>query len=237
MFTTTKYVITIPSYKIQKDLYSTGIAYTFASFTFLELLRSQVPEMNVLQLIPGYYYFLLFVSFVVMFGLSYLLFYIGKKIDVRKATGRKSPNKMLVIILTKLGFFITFASLLLVLNTVIPLSYDSFDISGQTMLVDVWSFQEIIGLETGLICFLILICQVPIVSIINLDTEEDGMKLPAIWKDIIVVSLLIAGVITPSFDANTQLCLATGGLIFYVLVITIVQKVLKVKYTGTCVLG
>jgi hypothetical protein len=62
-------------YLIQKDLYAKGLGYALGVVAFLELFRSQVSEMNVLQLVPGFYLILLFISlFLSIFPIFYLLF-------------------------------------------------------------------------------------------------------------------------------------------------------------------
>jgi hypothetical protein len=140
-------------YHIQKDLYAKGLGYALGVFAFLELLRSQVCEMNVLQLVPGFYVILLFAAFVILVNLSNLLLSISYQLDIRKAGGAKTLNRMEVLALAKLGFVIAFTGMLIAFNTLIPLGFDSFDSYGEATLENVWSFAEIIGVETIIIFF------------------------------------------------------------------------------------
>ena len=159
-------------YLIQKDLYAKGIGYALGVVGFLELFRSQVSEMNVLQLVPGFYLILLFISFLVLVNLSNLLLTISSEVDIRKAGGSKTLNKIEVLLLVKFGFVILFTGLLVAFNTLVPLSFDSFDSYGETTLEDVWSFDEIIGLETILIFFLVILAQVPVIAVIEFDNRS-----------------------------------------------------------------
>ena len=49
-------------YLLQKDLYMRGFLYSVGVFLFIDLVRSQISEVNLLQLIPGFYLLLLFIS-------------------------------------------------------------------------------------------------------------------------------------------------------------------------------
>jgi hypothetical protein len=59
----------ISNYNIQTDLLLKIISYLGGIVVFLEIVRSQVTEINLLQLVPGFYFFLLFISlfFLVIF--------------------------------------------------------------------------------------------------------------------------------------------------------------------------
>ena len=50
-------------YSEQRDSFIRNSFSSFASFSFLGLIRSQIPEVDVLQLVPGYYFLLVFLSF------------------------------------------------------------------------------------------------------------------------------------------------------------------------------
>jgi hypothetical protein len=224
-------------YHIQKDLYAKGLGYALGVFAFLELLRSQVCEMNVLQLVPGFYVILLFAAFVILVNLSNLLLSISYQLDIRKAGGAKTLNRMEVLALAKLGFVIAFTGMLIAFNTLIPLGFDSFDSYGEATLENVWSFAEIIGVETILIFFLIILSQIPVFAIINFEGEEDATLLPGYWKPLSLFCFVISGVVTPTVDAYTQLSFAGAAITLYILVITIIQKRVDLKFGETNALG
>jgi hypothetical protein len=220
-------------YHIQKDLYAKGIGYAFGVVGFLELLRSQVCEMNVLQLVPGFYLILLFTSFLVLVNLSNILLSISYGVDIRKAGGAKTINRMQVLVLAKFGFLIVFTGMLIAFNTLIPLGFDSFDSYGETTLENVWSFAEIISVETTLIFFLVILSQVPVVAILNFEVEEDSILLPEVWKPLSLSCFVISGVITPTVDAYTQISFGGAAIALYIMVITIIQKRVDLKFTET----
>ena len=220
-------------YLIQKDLYAKGIGYALGVVGFLELFRSQVSEMNVLQLVPGFYLILLFISFLVLINLSNLLLTISYEVDIRKAGGSKTLNKIEVLLLVKFGFVILFTGLLIAFNTLVPLSFDSFDSYGETTLEDVWSFDEIIGLETILIFFLVILAQIPVIAVIEFEVEKDAILLPEFWKPLSLSSFVLSGLITPTIDGYTQLSFACSAIALYVIVITIIQKRVDLKFLET----
>ena len=58
------------AYITQRDLYLRGFLYSLGVVVFIDIVRSQVAEINLLQLIPGFYLILLFISFLLLLGLS-----------------------------------------------------------------------------------------------------------------------------------------------------------------------
>jgi hypothetical protein len=187
--------------------------------------------MNVLQLVPGFYLILLFIAFLVLVNLSNLLLTISHEVDIRKAGGSKTFNKIEVLLLVKFGFVVLFTGLLIAFNTLVPLSFDSFDSYGETTLEDVWSFDEIIGLETILIFFLVILAQIPVIA--EFDVEKDAILLPEFWKPLSLSSFVLSGLITPTIDGYTQLSFAGSAIALYVIVITIIQKRVDLKFLET----
>jgi hypothetical protein len=59
-------------YNRQRDFFLRGLPYSTAVVLILELARAQVPEVNLLQLIPGFYLILLLFFF---FFSSFFLIY------------------------------------------------------------------------------------------------------------------------------------------------------------------
>ena len=229
--------ITQKYYHIQKDVYRTGLAYSGAGVLFLQLFRSQICEMRVLQVIPGFYLNLLFTSVFVLGGLSILLRSLCYQVDIRKAGGAKTFNRMKIPILVKLGFFILFTATLIALNSIIPLSFDIFDSYGQDILENLWAFADIISIETAFIFLLIFISQVPVFALLFFDTEKDVMELPEIWKEVVFLCLVISGVLTPTVDVITQLNFTAIAIVLYIMVITIIQKRVSLKFLEINTLG
>jgi hypothetical protein len=59
----------IPSYLVQRDLYVKAFVYAGGVLIFIDFLRGQISEVNILQLIPGFYFF----SFLFLFFFYYFV--------------------------------------------------------------------------------------------------------------------------------------------------------------------
>ena len=121
----------ISNYNIQTDLLLKIISYLGGIVVFLEIIRSQVTEINLLQLVPGFYFFLLFISlfFLVIFSTIYTQ--LSLKGDFQKKRGTKTSNRMQISVVIKTRFFLFSLIIGILLNTVIPLSLDSFNNYGE----------------------------------------------------------------------------------------------------------
>jgi hypothetical protein len=86
------------NYLIQKDLILKSICYFFGVFFFLEYIRSQVSEVNLLQLVPGFYLLLFFLSFIILVFSSDFLSNVAKGGEVKKEVGTKTLTKLKYII-------------------------------------------------------------------------------------------------------------------------------------------
>lgn len=216
-------------YIVQTDFYLRIILYFTGIFTFLELLRLQVSEVDVLQLVPGFYFFLFFISFLYFYFFSEALFRIPIEIDNLKVYGTKVTSKFEINILLKLSFFFLSILLLLIFNTVIPLSLDSFNSSGEKTLNNLWAFSEILCLELFVLVILIIISQIPLFFIINFNTQILVNGVTRFWKFLIFGITLIAGFLTPTLDGYTQISFATSTFLFYLFIINFLQKRILLK--------
>lgn len=222
----------IKDYIIQRDLYLKGFVYITGVFVFLDILRSQVSEINLLQLIPGFYLLLLFVSFVLLLFISNFSLNIPLNIDSKKSLGTKTITKMNQQIKLKLSFYFFCSVLFLILKSVIPVSLDSFDSYDQETLTNLWSFDEVLSLESFLLTILLILSQIPIVVIINFNTEKDINILLEYWKLFSFIIFIFAGIITPTIDGYTQFNFAVSAISLYLLVISIIGKRIIVKFNG-----
>ena len=57
------------AYNTQRDLIFKSVFYSLAVFVILDIVREQLPEINLLQLIPGYYLLLLFLTFLILISI------------------------------------------------------------------------------------------------------------------------------------------------------------------------
>jgi hypothetical protein len=224
-------------YIIQRDLYLKGIYYSTGAIVFINIVRSQVAEINLLQLVPGFYLVLLFISLILLVSVSDFIFTIPKLIDSQKKVGTKTTLRMLIGTRLRLSLFLLFSGLFIALNSIIPLSLDSFNSYGEKTLENLWSFNEVVNIEIILLFIVILISQLPIYAIFNLSTEKSLKFLPEFWKLLSLTTFLISGVITPTIDGYTQLSFAGSAIALYLLIISLMVKKVNVKFSGAGVMG
>ena len=91
------------SYFVQRDLYIKSFLYSIAVIFLITFIRSQVPEINLLQLIPGFYLILLFLGFVFLVFSSDLFVRVPLELDNNKSLGTKTIIKLEFSILLKLS--------------------------------------------------------------------------------------------------------------------------------------
>ena len=216
-------------YVIQTDFYMKGSVYFTGVIHFFEILRSQISEVDILQLIPGIYFLLFFVSFLLLIFSSDLLFRLPIEIDNLKSYGTKVTSKVEINILLKISFLLFFSLLIAVLNTVIPLSLDSFNSSGEKTLENTWSLDEVLSIEIILGVILIIISQIPLFFIINFNTQKVIAILSQFWKILVFAITLIAGLLTPTLDGYTQISFALSSFSFYLFIVNFLQKRMLLK--------
>ena len=212
------------AYIAQIDFYTKGFIYLTGVIVLLDILRNQVPEINLLQLVPGFYFFLFFVSFLVLFFFSETLSRLAYEIDNLKISGTRVTNKIELKILLKISFFLFSMLLIIICNSVLPLSLDSFNSSGEKTLDNIWSFSEVLSLELFLLIVLTAISQIPLFFIVNFNTQKVIITLSQFWKLLIIGITLIAGFLTPTLDGYTQISFAMASFFFYLFIVNFLQK-------------
>jgi hypothetical protein len=226
-----------PFYINQRDLYIKGFTYSIGVFTFLYLLRSQVAEINLLQLVPGFYLFLLFLSFLLLLFLSDFIVQFPLTVDTEISFGTKILARIGITIKKQLNIVLLLNCVLLALLLVIPLSLDSFNNYGEKTLENLWSFDEVIGLEITLVSIITIVGQIPIGLLSNFTNEKFVSSLPKFWKIFSFSVFVIAGFLTPTIDGYTQLSFAGSTIFFYLLIINLMEKRISIKFPGTTLLG
>jgi hypothetical protein len=219
------------SYVIQRDLYLRGFLYSSGVIIFIELVRAQVAEVDLLQLIPGFYLIVLFISFLVLLYISDFLLRIPVESDNDKVFGTKTIERAETGISLKLSYFLFYCCLGSSINSVIPLSLDSFNSYGEKTLENIWSFDEVITLEIVLLTILLSLCQIPIIFIVSLNNEKEISILPEYWKTLSFIVFIASGILTPTIDGYTQLSFAFSALSLYLIIIIILTKRLDIKFS------
>jgi len=221
------------SYLIQRDLYTKGLLYSLGVIVFIDLVRGQVAEVNLLQLIPGFYLILLFIAFVFLLYFSDLLNRVPIESDSNKSSGTKTMEKLENGILRKLTFFLFYFSLGTTLNSVVPLSLDSFNSYGEKTLENIWSFDEVITLEIILLVILLTLSQSPVIILISVSNEKENNNLPEFWKSLSFIIFITSGLLTPTIDGYTQLSFAFSALSLYLIIINVFIKRIDIKFNST----
>jgi hypothetical protein len=80
-------------YNTQRDWIFRSFVYSTSTITLLDLTRGQVPEVNLLQLVPGFYLLLFFIFFLLLLILSKFFLQIVEKLEVIKDVGVKTLGK------------------------------------------------------------------------------------------------------------------------------------------------
>ena len=224
-------------YIIQKDLLLKIFFYSIGVLVFIDILRSQVPEINLLQLIPGFYLLFLFFSFIFLIFFSDFFVYLSTEIENKKTLGTKTVTKLNISNSLKIGFLFFLITFIISLKTVIPISLDSFNSYGEKTLENLWSFSDLINLEIILLLVLLLIAESPMFLLIFFNNEKDNIRLPKFWKSISLLIFIIAGFLTPTIDGYTQLIFAGFSFSFYILIINFISKRIIIKFNGNSILG
>lgn len=225
------------SYVVQRDLYLRAIAYACGIVIFVDIVRGQISEVNLLQLIPGLYLVLLFISFLFLVYFSDLWLLIPFKVDNDKSLGTKTINRSSRYIVAKSSLSLFLGGLVIILNSVIPLSLDSFNSYGERSLENIWSFEDVIGLEITLLIILILLCQIPIIVGSIYITEKDANSFPEFWKVLSLGIFILSGILTPTIDGYTQLAFSASAVSLYLIIISLLEKRVSIKYNTTLTLG
>ena len=220
-------------YFIQKDFYFKAIGLACGVFFVVDYIRAQTPEIEVLQLIPGLYLFLLFLSWVFLTFFTIFLERIPMEIDSRKTSGTKTINRIDIGSIIKCGLVLATNQLMININTVVPIALDSFNSYGEKTLENIWSLDEIVALEIYLLFVIIILSQVPILIGLSFSTQDFILRLPRVWRFIGVSCFTIGGVVTPTIDVITQVAFAASTYSLYLAFIAISNRRLTIKYKET----
>jgi hypothetical protein len=84
MFTVEENLELTINYNTERDSFLRFLTLSPGIFVFVECIRNQIPEVNLLQLVPGFYLVLLFISLFFVFFLS--SFFLEKPFQFEKNT-------------------------------------------------------------------------------------------------------------------------------------------------------
>jgi hypothetical protein len=228
---------TATNYYVQRDLILKIFLYSIGVISLLETIRQQVPEIRLLQLIPGYYLLLLFSLFLFVLFFSDFNENFSLQLEMKKEFGTKTPSKINSFSFLKtayLFFILTFCS---GFTTIIPLSLDSFNSYGEKNIENIWSFDEVINIEIILLFILFFISQFPTIILIVFGNEKEKKTFLQFWKTISFFIFIFSGILTPTIDGYTQLGFALFAFSFYIGIFIFLTKRINVKFNGVTNLG
>ena len=151
------------------------------------------------------------------------------EIDFKKEYGTKTTGKISLILISKTSNFFLFSIFILALITIVPLSLDSFNYYSEEALENLWSFEEVLNLETILLFYLSLFSQIPIIVFSFLTNENYLLLFPRIGRVILFLAIVIAGIVTPTIDGFTQFNFTSAIIFLYLFIINVVGKRLNIK--------
>jgi hypothetical protein len=224
-------------YQNQRNFLFKSFCYSTSVIIIVDIFREQVPEINLLQLIPGFYLFILFISFIGLVAISNFFITIPINIETRKLFGTKTLAKFTVFLSFKLSFFFFFFLLIVSLNSIIPISLDSFNSYGEKTLENLWSFNEVINLEIILLFILTILSQMPFLINCFLVNEREVIFLPSFWRPLTLLIFIISGFLTPTIDGYTQLSFSISSFSIYLMIISLLEKRLNIKFKGHSIFG
>ena len=177
----------------------------------------------------SFFFFLVF--------LSDFFICISFKIENQKSFGTKLIARLNFLLLFNSALFFFFFLLIVSLNTIIPISLESFNSYGEKALENLWSFGEVISLEFFSFIILISLSQIPSIIFSFLKNEKELNKLPRFGRPFILLTLIISGIITPTIDGYTQLSFSVAAFSIYLIIINLLEKRVSVKFAGNSFFG
>ena len=211
-------------------VFSEFVFQLISVFIILEFLRQELPEIKLLQLIPGYYFFLLFILIIGFFLFNIFFNFWPVFLDSRKFLGTKSIFKSQYSIFTKFFYFFAFTIFFTSLNSLIPGQFDSFYNYTEKNFENLWSFEDFLNLQSLLVLFLLLISQSPIISFYAINNNVKIVKLSNNLKIFVFVILLFSGILTPTADIISQLIFSLFAIFFYLISLYFLSKRVYIKY-------
>ena len=194
--------------------------YLFGVFTFVAILREQVSEVRVLQVVPGLYLFYLFCAFAFLLSCSnWMNRYILYSDVPSYQCGIMSKLKWERKITVRLNFFFFLLILGLTLSFVVPIGLESFRTPERKTIDGSWNYGQILWLENFLTFVLSVLSQLPIFFLAFFFNEEEIERIPKLWRKISFFVLVGAGVLTPTVDIASQLSFAITVMCLYLLVL------------------
>lgn len=211
--------------------------FSLPSVVLVALIRGQICEVNLFQLSPSVYLFLLIIAIIFLTSTASFFLAIPIGLDARKQVGWKTLGRLNLLILRKISLHLFFLTVAIVLNSVIPISLDSFNNYGEPSLESFWAFSDVIGLEMVLLTILLSLSQYPMYFVIHLQNERDIISFPLSIKTFIFFVVLVSGILTPTVDGYTQVSFALSTLFLFLLLLFLLLRRTRLRNSAEISLG
>jgi sec-independent protein translocase protein TatC len=207
----------------QRSLHVVILLMTISFFAFLEikpiveLLEIPVTNIRFFQLSPGEYFietvkiaFYTGITLTSPLFISQILFFI--------VPGLTSNEKKLIFPLLIGSTMLFFLSLVFSYFCLIPAALQFFISYSSDVIEPLWSFSQYCDFILVLFSTTGLAFQIPIVQIIlGILGVISGNTMLKLWKYVILVSVIVGAILTPSTDPITQILLSSAIIILYCL--------------------
>lgn len=212
-------------YPYQNSGFIKFFGFLIGGVKFLDFLRFQVSEITLLQLVPGVYFSLLFVSFGCLLFFSFTIVNVIRKNDWVKKGGTRLVIKIFIKKITLFTSQYIGGAVFLLFNLIIPLSFESFSLLATATFANFWELNEFFNLESSLGTYLYLLSQFPLIAIGPEYSLLDFYFSPLFTRDYLFSTTVTAGLFTPTLDVTTQINFILMGIGFYLIISSLLQKV------------
>ena len=211
-------------YTFQRDLIIRFVSYSICLSMLVEIIRSEVAEINLLQLMPGVYLTLVFLLLLFCFIFGEWFFRFAFIRDRNKKIGGKVGYCSLCRIRFRFRYLLFFLGSAVAFENILPIGLDSFSNYGETTVQNLWNFNDLNIVETTLLYFITLIFQFPINLTNPFYSSKKIQSAPSYLRDYSFFICIVAGIITPTVDIPTQFAFVAIGISLYLLVLSITRK-------------
>ena len=211
-------------YLSQSETIIKFVMYSVGTFECIDYLRDQIPEIPLLQLVPGLFLAILVNAYFYIIIFSYFLTDVASGTDGESKLGTKTLFCLSYKLDLKSLIPLLFLGFVFLLNIIFPISFDSLSSVGDKTIDNNWPIEKFYSIEFGLTILLILILQLPLLLSLPLYSEKFVQKLPFYQKDYIFVMSVVSGVLTPTIDVATQINFIIISVSLYNLVISLLKK-------------
>ena len=213
-------------YPYQNSEFIKFLGFFIGGVIFLDFIRFQVSEITLLQLIPGVYFSLLLTSFGSFLFFSFTIIKIIRENDWVKRGGTRLVVRVFVRQIIFFSAQYVVGAFCLLINVIIPLSFESFSLFVSATFVNFWELNEFFNLESSLGTYIYLLAQFPLFAIGPEYSAIDFSLARVFTRDYLFGLTVIAGLFSPTLDVTTQINFILMGIGFYFIISSFLKKII-----------